>query len=227
MCGRYFLNASLDEVAAAFGAHAVGDVGVLPRFNIAPGRPAPVVRASETGPEIVALDWGFIPPWEDAPKPINARGETAHEKPMFRDAFRHRRCIIPATGFYEWKTEGDAQKQPFAAVRDGGTLFAMAGLWSPEHASDEARGSFTILTCPANARLRPLHERMPVVLPPVDWSMWIEPRVEGVGALRALIKPDAAKHWDAWPVSRRVNNPRYDEPTLLERHEEHEGGLFG
>ncbi|USN98925.1 MAG: SOS response-associated peptidase [Phycisphaeraceae bacterium] len=234
MCGRYFLTIAEEDLASAFGGEVRIPGGFrLPRFNIAPGQDAPVVRASDTGPEIVALRWGLIPSWAEDEKigyrTINARSETAYEKPMFRDAFRHRRCLIPATGFYEWKEGEGGPKQPYAARREGGALYAMAGLWErwrhPE--SGDSRQTFTVLTCPANTRLRALHERMPVVLPPVEWSIWLDPRVEGPDALRAMMRPDPAKHWEAYPVSRRVNSPKHDEPSLLDEVMDESGGLFG
>ena len=235
MCGRYFLNAQFDEVAAAFGAEVrvTGEDARLPRFNIAPGQSAPVVRASMTGTDLVCLSWGLVPGWAEDEKigyrTINARSETAHEKPMFRDALRHRRCLIPATGFYEWKTGEAGAKQPYAAKRDGGALFAMAGLWESWRNPDSGgeKQTFTVLTCGANARLRWLHERMPVVLPPVEWSMWLDPRVEGATALRAMMKPDGAKRWRVYPVSRRVNSPRYDDAGLLDKVMDESEGLFG
>lgn len=225
----------LDEVAREFRAEVRESASAieLPRFNIAPGQRVPVVRAGERGVELVGLTWGLIPRWADdekiAYRTVNARSETAHEKPAFRDAFKKRRCLLPATGFYEWKSEGAGPKQPFAARRDGGRLYAMAGLWEAwtDPASGETRETCTVLTCPANTRLRRLHERMPVILPPVEHAVWLDTRVEGVEALRAMLRPDPARHWSAHPVSRRVNNPRHDDPALLEEVMDESEGLFG
>jgi putative SOS response-associated peptidase YedK len=160
---------------------------------------------------------------------MNARSETAHEKPAFRDAFRHRRCLIPSSGFYEWKEGATGSKQPHAAIRDGGEPHAMAGLWETwdDPVSGDRLETCTVLTCPANARLRGLHERMPVIVPEVDWSMWLDPRVEGVAPLRAVCRPDEARRWHAYPVSTRVNSVKHEGPGLLDEVMDESAGLFG
>lgn len=235
MCGRFFLKLEADRVDAMFDVAVPNrDTGTpLPRYNIAPGQDLPAARAGVGGTEIAPLRWGLVPSWADDPNvgynAINARSETAHEKPTFRDAFRHRRCLIPASGFYEWKEGATGAKQPYALLRDGGEAFAMAGLW--ETWTDPIRGtrleSGTVLTCPANTRLRALHERMPVVIPEVDWEMWLDPRVEGLPALRALCKPDASSRWSYYPVSTRVNRVKNDGPSLLDEALDESAGLFG
>lgn len=235
MCGRYFLSAMIEELAAVF--EVVGRPGpglpLLPRFNVGPGQAVHAVRAGGGGRELVGLIWGLVPAWSGdrtiGYKTINARSETAHEKPAFREAFRHRRCLIPSNGFYEWKTGAGGVKQPFAVKRDGGALHAMAGLWERWHdpASGEDLETCTVLTCPANARLRGLHERMPVVLPRVEWELWLDADIEGESALRAMLKPDAARRWGAYPVSKRVNSPRHDDAGLLDEVMDESEGLFG
>lgn len=226
----------IDELSAAFeAAPRLGEQAPsLPRYNIAPGQPVHAVRAGSGGTrELTTLDWGLVPPWaEDRAigyRMINARSETAHEKPAFRDSFRHRRCLIPSNGFYEWKSGASEDKQPYAIRRDGGALHAMAGLWTRwrDPASGKSLETCTVLTCPANARLRGLHERMPVVLPRVEWTLWLDAEVEGETALRAMMKPDPARRWGAYPVSRRVNNVRHDGPGLLDEVTDDSGGLFG
>lgn len=236
VCGRYFLTATVTAIAAEFdaGDHLSADATPPPRFNIAPGQLLPIVRRRETGRELASAWWGLLPKWAQdesiASRLINARSETVHEKPSFRDALRHRRCLIPSSGFYEWKREAGG-KQPFACLREGGALHAMAGLWeawrNPE--TGQTRETCTILTCPANTRLRVVHDRMPVILHPVDWDLWLDPRIERVEPLRALFRSDPARLWTIRPVSRRVNNPRNDDSALLEPEPaESEGhGLFG
>lgn len=225
----------MDALAAAFEAdvRVTDDMPTLPRFNVSPGQVVHAVRAGELGREIVGLRWGLVPSWADDSsigfKTINARSETVHEKPAFREAFRRRRCLLPSTGFYEWRAGAGGVKQPYAAVRDGGELHAMAGLWERwrDGSSGEVVESCTVLTCAANTRLRRLHERMPVILPEVEWAVWLDPEVEGETALRAMLKTDGAKHWGTWPVSRRVNSPRNDGAGLLDEVMDESEGLFG
>jgi putative SOS response-associated peptidase YedK len=233
VCGRYFLKLTGDEAAGVFGALARPPVPMEPRFNIAPGQKIAAVRSGSAGRELVALSWGLLPPWADDEKiafrMINARAETAHQKPAFREAFRHRRCLIPASGFYEWKQSPGAPKQPFALFREGGETFAMAGLWESwrNPSTGEAKETCTIMTCPANPRLRPIHDRMPVIIPAVDQDLWLDPRLQGVEPLLALMKPDPARHWTIRPVSRRVNTPRNDDAALLDQAVDESSGLFG
>ncbi len=208
------------------------DLG-LPRYNLAPGQEIPAVLQRDSRTEIVGLRWGLVPSWADDAKigysTFNARSETAHEKPTFKDAFHHRRCIIPATGFYEWKKGSADSKQPFAASRNNGEPFAMAGLWETwqNPVNGDRLETCTVLTCPANTRLRALHDRMPVILPPVDWTMWLDPRVEGTAALRAMCKPADSRAWSFYPVSTRVNRVKNEGPGLLDEAMDESGGLFG
>lgn len=209
-----------------FGLH-------LPRFNIGPGQEIPVVRSRDGHAEFAELKWGLVPSWADDAnigfKTMNARSETAHEKPAFREAFRRRRCLIPASGFYEWKEGETGSKQPYAALRNGGEPYAMGGLW--ETWRDPASGTMletcTVLTCAANTRLRALHERMPVVVPRVDWAMWVDPRVERLPPLMAVCQHDASRHWSYYPVSTRVNRVKNDDPGLLDEVMDESAGLFG
>ena len=235
MCGRFFLKIEAEGLAAMFDVAQwpSGFALHLPRFNIGPGQGIPTVLARDGRTEFVKLTWGLVPSWADDPnigfQTMNARSETADEKPAFRDAFRRRRCLIPASGFYEWKDGGAGFKQPFAAMRDGGEPYAMGGLW--ETWTDPASGSrletCTVLTCPANTRLRALHERMPVVVPRVDWAMWVDPRVERVAPIKAVCRPDDSRRWSYHPVSTRVNRVKNDDAGLLDEVIDESGGLFG
>ena len=235
MCGRFFLKLEAEAIAALFDVAAwPRDFALhLPRFNIGPGQDVPVVLDRDGRREMLGLRWGLVPSWADDPnigfKTMNARSETAHEKPAYRDAFRHRRCLIPSSGFYEWKEGGTGSKQPHVAIRDGGEPHAMAGLWETwdDPVSGTRLETCTVLTCPANARLRPLHERMPVIVREVDWSAWLDHRVEGLAPLRAICRPDDAARWSAYPVSTRVNRVKNDDPGLLDEVMDESAGLFG
>lgn len=149
------------------------------------------------------------------PKPklvINARGETVDSKPTFRDAFRDHRCLIPASGFYEWKTAGRAAKQPFYVRPKNGRPYAMAGIWERRREKDGSNIEYTaIVTCEANERLHPIHERMPVVLMPTDWNAWLSGSPE---AAKALIRPAPDDFFEAYPVSTAVNRMANDGPEL-------------
>jgi putative SOS response-associated peptidase YedK len=168
--------------------------------------------------------WGLIPSWaKDAKignKLINARGETVAEKPSFRSAFRKRRCLIPADGFYEWK-KLDGGKQPhFIHLRDE-EPFAFAGLW--EHWTNPDDGevieSCTIVTTEANALMRTLHDRMPVILPPADYDRWLDPATQDVEGLKELLRPYSSEEMTAYPISAYVNNPRHEGVKCLEAAE--------
>lgn len=201
-----------------------GAPDLMPRYNIAPTQDAPIIRLAEGGAarRIGLLRWGLLPHWAKSPataaRMINARSETAADKPAFREAFRQRRCLVPADGFFEWKKD-ERGKQPYLIGNRDETPFAMAGLWewwpgSPEH--EDAIESFTILTTTPNDLVRPLHDRMPVILAPDDHERWLDPGLEDPEAIRALCRPHPAETMVARPVSRRVNSPANDDPGCIE-----------
>jgi len=219
MCGRYTLQATPKELAAQF---AVEDPPLFKtRYNIAPTQNVPVVRLKPdtANRELVLLRWGLIPSWANDPKiaysTINAKTETVATKPAFRSAFRKRRCLIPASGFYEWQLQGK-QKQPmYIRLRDR-RPFAFAGLWEHwEPKEGEPIESCTIVTTDANEFMLSIHNRMPVILASQDYYQWLGPDVP-TDSLRALLKPYAADEMEAFPVSRLVNNPRNDIPQCVE-----------
>lgn len=221
MCGRYTLTTPPQVLAEYFGLDTV-PTHLVPRRNIAPTQPVAVVRALPDGTRHLDLvRWGLIPSWaKDArigTRLINARAESAAQKPAFRAALRHRRCLVPADGFYEWRKAG-SRKQPYWVGFEGRAPFAFAGLW--EHWEDRDAGhvleSCAILTTDANALVRRLHDRMPVILPPDAWSAWLDPRNEDTAALARLLAPCPEHGMIAYPVSRAVNNPRNEAPDLLE-----------
>src|SRR5262245_35107324 len=177
MCGRFTLATSRAQLADLF--RLAGGPELPLRYNIAPTQPVPVVRAAGDGRALALARWGLIPRWATDPaignRLINARSETVAEKPSFRDAFRKRRCLIPATGFYEWaKTAGG--KQPYHFRLLDGRPFAFAGLWERWDRGGEPVESCTILTTAANAVVRPVHERMPVILPAEAFAAWLDNR---------------------------------------------------
>jgi putative SOS response-associated peptidase YedK len=218
MCGRYELHAQPAAIALAFGlAHPPA---LRPRYNVAPMQEVPVVRVSPHGArELVMVRWGLVPRWAKDPsigsKMINARGETVAAKPSFRTAFRRHRCLIPANGFYEWMPAAAGRKQPVLIAMKDGSLFAFAGLYERWLTGDgEPLDTCTVLTTDANALLRAVHDRMPVIVPPEQYERWLDPAQDGP---QALVAPYPAEAMTWWPVSSRVNSVRHDDATLIER----------
>jgi len=220
MCGRYTLQATPEELATQFRAEIEEASLFKPRYNIAPSQNVVVVRLKPdtSRRELTRLRWGLIPSWAKDPKiaysTINAKAETVAEKPAFRSAYRKRRCLIPASGFYEWQQQGK-QKQPmYIRLRDHHP-FAFAGLWEHwEPKEGEPLESCTIVTTEANEFMLSIHNRMPVILASQDYDQWLDPTTQ-TDLLRALLKPYEADEMEAYAVSKMVNNPRNDTPQCI------------
>jgi putative SOS response-associated peptidase YedK len=216
MCGRYELHTHPAALALAFGLAAPPDLA--PRYNIAPTQQVPIVRQNAVGTrELVEVRWGLVPRWAKDPsigaRLINARAETAAERPAFSNAFRRHRCLLPADGFYEWKTTQQG-KQPVRVAMKNGEPLGLAGLYERWLAPDgEVLDSCTILTTPANALLAGVHDRMPVIIAPQDYARWLDPAANEVADLLAPY-PAEAMTW--YPISMRVNAVRNDDATLIE-----------
>jgi putative SOS response-associated peptidase YedK len=210
MCGRFGLFASGEELRERYPFVEVPPP-VEPRYNIAPTQQVAAVRSSAKGSEFAFLRWGLIPSWASDPaighKLLNARAETIAEKPSFRSAFKRRRCVIPASGFYEWQNTGARRKQPyFIRPREGG-LFSFAGLWEEWHdPRGEVVETCTILTTEANDVMRPLHDRMPVILDRDSDALWLDAGADAT-SLHALLVPYSSERMEAFPVSPWVSNP--------------------
>ena len=193
-----------------------------PRYNIAPSQPVPVVIREGGERRFLLVRWGLVPSWaKEMPQSllINARAETVAEKPSFRGAFRHRRALMPADGFYEWKAEGRGPKHPYSIRRRDGAPFARAALW--EHWMDPHGSELdtcAVVTAEANATLMPIHHRMPVILPEKDWGLWLDPAATEKELL-ALLRPAPDDLLEAIPVSTRINRAANDDPSLIERSE--------
>lgn len=219
MCGRYVRRTPLQNVVDLFSAvPAPAARDLKPSFNVAPTQQVAAVRMDDQDQRmIVSLKWGLIPPWASDPsvgnRMINARSETVAEKPAFRDAFRRRRCILPADGFYEWKRDGK-QKQPFHIHRADQKPFGLAGLWERWSSGSDALYSCTILTTSPNDLMRTIHDRMPVILSEADYDTWLAPGSEPKD-IATLMRPFPGDELVADPVSQHVNNPRNDDPRCL------------
>lgn len=217
MCGRFALTMPTEAMESLFEAEAQGLPEAGPRHNVCPTQEIPAVVAWEEGRLIVPMRWGFIPKWykspTDGPLLINARAETIADKPAFRAAARARRCLIPASGFFEW-TKSESGKEPWYIHPTQGDAMAMAGVWqrwtSPE---GESLVTTAIVTCAANQALSKLHHRMPVVLAPEDWGLWLGE--EGKGAA-TLMQPAPEDVLDYHRVSTAVNSMKARGPELLE-----------
>ncbi|URD48778.1 SOS response-associated peptidase [Chroococcidiopsis sp. CCNUC1] len=212
MCGRFTLSQPAEAIASTFQLSLIPELA--PRYNIAPTQPVPTILSDGDRRRFQMLRWGLIPSWaKDASmgaKMINARAETVAEKPAFRSAFRRRRCLVVADGFYEWQSQ-KGKKQPFYFRLQDGQPFAFAGLWETWQAPDgEKIDSCTLLTTTANSLLRSVHDRMPVILKPEDYNQWLDPQIQEPDELQPLLQPYSSEAMVSYPVSTKVNKPTND-----------------
>jgi putative SOS response-associated peptidase YedK len=220
MCGRYTLIANAEAIRRLFQTLPFDERLVVPRYNIAPTQPIVVVRPAPKGRELVPMRWGLIPGWAKDPAAVSlliiARADGIAEKPAFANAFRRRRCLIPASGFYEWQARGSGPRQPYLVRPGNGELIAFAGLsetWSGNDGSEIDTAA--IVTVPANERLSAVHHRMPAVIAPEDFDVWLSSETEPFEA-EALLKPAPEEVLTFVPVSTQVNAVANDDPSLWE-----------
>ncbi|MCY2995507.1 MAG: SOS response-associated peptidase [Planctomycetota bacterium] len=212
MCGRFTLRTSVPEIAKEFGLAGVPDLS--PRYNIAPTQPVAAVRLDASRQRrCVDLHWGLIPAWAEDPaignRLINARGETVSSKPAFRQAFQRRRCLVVADGFFEWQNVGGGKRPHYIRLKED-RPFGFAGLWERWQRGDQTIESCTIITTEPNALMQPIHDRMPVILDPAAYDLWLDPEVRSGQKLEDLLRPYPADRLEAFPVGTVVNNPRND-----------------
>ena len=220
MCGRFTLTADPDQLRQVFPWLNI-PIDIEPRYNVAPSQPVAVIP-NDGNNRLDFYKWGLVPSWSKDPKignrMINARAETVHEKPSFRSAFRRRRCLIPANGFYEWKREeGSNVKTPMYVTMKSGQPFAFAGLWeiwqSPEGGE---LPTCTIITTRPNIFMEDIHNRMPVILPVDGYELWLDPGEPDLEQLKTLLQPYPSEEMMAFPVSRVVNNPANDTEACIQ-----------
>jgi len=219
MCGRFTLTIDPADLRDAFPGLTFPE-SMAPRYNIAPSQPVAVV-ANNGKSTVEFFKWGLVPGWAQDPsignRMINARAESLAEKPAFRAAYKRRRCLILADGFYEWKAvPGQKGKTPMLVKMKSGEPFAFAGLWEAWHPDQEdAILSCTIITTAPNALLEKIHDRMPVILKPEAYPLWLDPGEQTPEALNKLLKPYPATQMTAFPVARLVNDPKNDAPECV------------
>jgi len=220
MCGRFTLTVSPDTLSSLFKAEWSSPF--RPRYNIAPTQQSPVVRTSQADNKlhIDLLKWGLIPSWaKDASignHMINARSETVDQKPSFRTALKHRRCIVPASGFYEWQEVGGKKHPLYIKLKDD-SLMMFAGIWDHwKNTEGEVIESFSILTTVTNELIQPLHDRMPVILTPENKDIWLDSQVADPERLKPLFIPHSSDLMEMYHVSDLVNSPRNDNPECIQ-----------
>lgn len=221
MCGRYVSSSPPDQLAAYFGAVEGESLPEAANFNVAPTTDVPVVLVSEGVRRVEAFHWGLVPFWAKDIKignrMINARAEGIATKNSYRVAFRKRRCLIPADGFYEWvKIEGEKKKQPVFITRPDGEPFAFAGLWETWRSDDHSLPlqSCTIITGAPNDKMAEINHRMPVMMPPGVWEQWLDPGVDDTDVLESLLIAAPSELITYTPVTTDVNNVRNNGPEL-------------
>jgi putative SOS response-associated peptidase YedK len=219
MCGRFTLTTTPEEIAQHFG---LDEVPLLePRFNVAPTQPVATIARERAHRVLTLRRWGLVPPWADDAKigarMINARIESAARRSAFESAFRERRCLVPADGFYEWGARSHGVKPPHHVALPGRACFAIAGLW--ESWRDPAGAPLetcTLLTMPANERVRAVHDRMPVILDPSDYEAWLAPQPVAPALFARILEASPAARLELRPVGSRVNDARVDDARLLD-----------
>lgn len=222
MCGRYthlYTWRQLHRLMGLTTPEGDGPLELRAAYNTAPSQSAPIVRESADHERAASLArWGLVPAWSADPtkgvRPINARSEGVATSRMFRPALQRRRCLVPISGFYEWKREGKG-KIPHYIRPIGGGILALAGLWERWGEGDAAVETFAILTTAANDMMRPLHDRMPVILDPDDFAAWLDPAPRAVEHAVTLLRPCASGLLEAFPVSTWVNSPSHDDERCV------------
>lgn len=217
MCGRFYLDAEREYIEQAFDVD-LGNLDLVPRYNIAPSQPILTITQDSQGRHAQYMRWGLIPAWSKGVDArysmINARIESIHEKPAYKRPFKRTRCLIPASGFYEWQKTIQG-KQPFCIAHKDGDLLALAGIWDTWKGEGDPVHSCSIVTTTANEDVKDIHERMPVALAAKDHVPWLDSDNQNVEDLRQRLASRTDIEFSAWPISQAVNKPTHDEPDLI------------
>lgn len=219
MCGRFTLHTTAAQIKVAFNLPDIPAREFTPRYNIAPSQNIPIIRDTETGQEMVMARWGLIPAWSKESRTkystINARIESVAEKPAFRTPFKRRRCLIPADGFYEWKQVNGNKVPHHIRMRDG-RVFAFAGLWDHWEGDGDSIESCTIIVMPSNEVMQPVHERMPTIIAPAHYDLWLDSRVIDKQEIMRYLTSAPSSQLTAYPVSPRVNSPGNNDERCIQ-----------
>jgi putative SOS response-associated peptidase YedK len=217
MCGRFTLHTPTAQIEEAF--HLNSGLELKPRYNIAPSQDIPIIRDTETEREMVMARWGLIPGWSKESKSkystINARIESVAEKPTYRTPFKRRRCLIPADGFYEWKVVNGNKIPHHIRMRDS-SVFAFAGLWDHWEDENESLDSCVIITTPSNEAMKLIHERMPAIIAPAHYDIWLDSRVTDKQEIMQCLTFAPSSQLRAYPVSTWVNSPKNNDEQCIQ-----------
>jgi len=219
MCGRFTLHTPESRIREAFNLEDTEPLGLSTRYNIAPSQDVPIIRETDSGREMVMARWGLVPHWSKEPKTrystINARIESVAEKPTYRSPFKHKRCLIPADGFYEWKVVNDGKVPHHVRLRDS-DVFALAGLWDRWEDKSQVLESCSIIVMPANDVMKPLHERMPAIIDPANYDQWLDSRITEKAEIMQILDPTLSSHLMFYPISPWVNSPKHDDERCIQ-----------
>jgi putative SOS response-associated peptidase YedK len=219
MCGRFTLHTPEAQIREAFNLDHTEPLGLNPCYNVAPSQQIPVIRDTESSREMVLAQWGLVPNWSKEPKTkyptINARIESVAEKPTYRTPFKRRRCLIPADGFFEWKVV-NGHKIPHHIRMRNLSVFAFAGLWDRWEGEGQTLDSCTIIVMPANEVMKPLHERMPAIIAPAHYDLWLDSRITDKNEIMQYLTSAPSSQLKAYPVSTWVNVPKHDDERCIQ-----------
>jgi putative SOS response-associated peptidase YedK len=218
MCGRFSLQTSESKIRKTFNLQVGEQLALSPRYNIAPSQDIPIIRNTTDGHELTLAQWGLIPHWSKEPKTkystINARVETVAEKPTYRTPFKNQRCLIPADGFYEWKLLNGHKIPHYIHMRTGG-VFAFAGIWDRWEGEGKFLDSCSIIVMPANEVMKPIHERMPAIIAPAHYDLWLDQRITEKDEIMGYLNSAPSSSLMFYPISPWVNSPQHDDERCI------------
>jgi len=219
MCGRFTLQTPEEQIRKAFNLQGSDQLGFNPCYNIAPSYDIPIIRDSDNGQALALAKWGLVPHWSKEPKTkystINARIETVAEKPTYRTPFKSKRCLIPADGFYEW-TVVNGHKIPHYIRMQKGGVFAFAGIWDRWEGEGETLDSCSIIVMPSNEVMKPIHERMPAIIAPAHYDLWLDSRITEKDEIMGYLNSAPSSSLKFYPISPWVNSPKHDDERCIQ-----------